>query len=74
MAQHHKPVTTFAPNFDWPFGLWHGFDRVVVRIGTAPAGWELGPTVLYRTNYGKITSIHDRLFQYHQIKSDFCRF
>ena len=28
----------------------------------------------YRTNYGKITSVRDRLFQPGEIESDFCLF
>jgi hypothetical protein len=39
------------------------FDRDVVPIGTASAGWSLARLCYYRTNYGKITSISDRLFQ-----------
>ena len=39
------------------------FDRAVAPNGTATAAGSLAPLCNYRTNYGKITSIRDRLFQ-----------
>jgi hypothetical protein len=52
------------PNFDQPFRtVTSGFDRAVASNGTATAVVSLAPLCYYRTNYGKITSIRDRLFQ-----------
>ena len=48
------------------------FDRAVVPIGNCQCRvGALTRLYYYRTNYGKITSFRDRLFQINQIRPDF---
>jgi hypothetical protein len=67
-----KPL---PPNFDQPFRtVTSGFDHAVASNGTATAVVSLAPLCYYRTNYGKITSIRDRLFQLAKSRRIFASF
>ena len=50
------------------------FDRAIVPIGTASAGRSSTRLYYYRTNYGKIKSIRDGLFQLTKLGRIFASF
>ena len=71
-GERHKPVTTIRPHFRLIIqDSGTGFGRAVISPEPPLQRGGLFRLCYYRTNYGKITSIRDRLFQYGQIEPDF---